>query len=83
MAWARTYLKKFGFLENSTRGVWALTSLAKERKHVDPQVVAREVREADRVQSSQKATRQNMKLLSCMITMHLKRRGGVKSYITC
>ncbi len=29
LAWARTYLKKYGFLENSTRGVWALTSLAK------------------------------------------------------
>ena len=25
LAWARTYLKKFGILENSTRGVWALT----------------------------------------------------------
>ena len=29
LAWARTYLKKFGFLENSSRGVWALTKLAK------------------------------------------------------
>jgi len=25
LAWARTYLKKFGILENSKRGVWALT----------------------------------------------------------
>lgn len=24
LAWARTYLKKYGLLENSTRGVWAL-----------------------------------------------------------
>ena len=23
LAWARTYLKKFGLLENSSRGVWA------------------------------------------------------------
>jgi len=54
LAWARTYLKKFGFLENSTRGIWALTSLAKEQKRVDPQTVVKEVREADKAQSAQK-----------------------------
>src|SRR3954454_4820244 len=25
LAWARTYLKKYGYLENSTRGVWSLS----------------------------------------------------------
>ena len=25
LAWARTYLKKFGLIENSSRGIWALT----------------------------------------------------------
>jgi restriction system protein len=25
LAWTRTYLKKYGLLENSSRGVWALT----------------------------------------------------------
>ena len=30
LAWARTYLKKYGLLENSARGVWALTAKAKE-----------------------------------------------------
>jgi restriction system protein len=54
LAWARTYLKKFGFLENSNRGVWALTSLAKEQKRVDPQTVVKVVREADKAQSAQK-----------------------------
>lgn len=24
LAWARTYLKKYGLLENSSRGIWAL-----------------------------------------------------------
>jgi restriction system protein len=28
LAWARTYLKKAGYLENSARGVWALTDKA-------------------------------------------------------
>lgn len=54
LAWARTYLKKYGFLENSTRGVWALTSLAKEQKRIDPQKVVKEVREADKAHSVQK-----------------------------
>jgi len=35
-AWARTYLKKYGLLENSARGVWSLTSLGRETESVDP-----------------------------------------------
>lgn len=54
LAWARTYLKKYGYLENSSRGVWALTKLAKEQKHVNPQTVVREIREADKAESKQK-----------------------------
>ena len=54
LAWARTYLKKYGFLENSNRGVWALTKLAKETKQVSPQDVVRKVREADRIESNHK-----------------------------
>ncbi len=54
LAWARTYLKKYGFLENSSRGVWALTTLAKEQKHVAQQDVVKKVREADKANSKQK-----------------------------
>jgi len=56
LAWARTYLKKYGFLENSSRGVWALTKLAKENKQVSPQDVVKTVREADKL-----ATKPNKK----------------------
>ena len=55
LAWARTYLKKYGFLENSSRGVWALTKLAKEQKHITPKDVVTKVREADKAQSKQKS----------------------------
>jgi restriction system protein len=48
LAWARTYLKKLGFLENSARGVWTLTKLAKEKKRVNPREVVKQVREADK-----------------------------------
>jgi restriction system protein len=48
LAWARTYLKKYGLLENSTRGVWALAAKAKETEQVVPQDVVRTVRALDK-----------------------------------
>jgi restriction system protein len=54
LAWARTYLKKYGFLENSSRGVWALTALAKDKKKVSPQDVVKKVRENDKAESNTK-----------------------------
>lgn len=50
LAWARTYLKKFGILENSSRGVWALTAKGRETDDVDTQVVRRFVAEQSRQQ---------------------------------
>lgn len=43
LAWARTYLKKYGVLENSSRGVWALTSKGGQLDQVNPQVVKKTV----------------------------------------
>ncbi|MCA9875383.1 MAG: restriction endonuclease [Anaerolineales bacterium] len=48
LAWTRTYLKKYGVLENSSRGVWALTGKGRQLARVNPKVVAREVRELTR-----------------------------------
>ena len=41
MAWTRTYLKKYGILENSSRGVWALTPKGRQTDKVNPQAVRR------------------------------------------
>lgn len=48
MAWARTYLKKFGFLESPQRGLWSLTKKAESVSEVDAKEVQRFVRELDR-----------------------------------
>jgi restriction system protein len=48
LAWARTYLKKYGLLENSTRGVWSLSPRAKVMNRVVPAEVVRHVRMLDR-----------------------------------
>jgi restriction system protein len=45
LAWARTYLKKYGVLENSSRGVWALTPKGMQLDRVDHKVVRRQVQE--------------------------------------
>lgn len=48
LAWTRTYLKKYGFLENSSRGVWALTTHGSKNEAVNPTSVKRYVREQDK-----------------------------------
>lgn len=39
LAWARSYLKNYGLLDNSLRGVWVLTNKGKKTKVVDPEKV--------------------------------------------
>jgi len=48
LAWARTYLRKYGLLENSSRGVWSLTEKAKSVESVDSSEVIRFVRNLDK-----------------------------------
>lgn len=43
LAWARNYLKNYGILENSTRGVWSLTPKGKATPRVDKAEVRRYV----------------------------------------
>ena len=54
LAWARTYLKKFGFLESPQRGLWSLTKKAESVAGVDAKEVQRFVRELDRKQRETK-----------------------------
>jgi len=47
-AWARTYLKNFGLILNSERGIWALTPTGAKTEKVDPRKVVREVQRIQR-----------------------------------
>jgi restriction system protein len=47
LAWARNYLKRYGLLENSSKGVWALTSEGLKTKSVDKKIVNRTVKSMD------------------------------------
>jgi len=59
LAWARTYLKKYDFLENSSRGIWALTQKGKDERKVMPSEVLKHVR-----QLNKKAQKTNKNKLS-------------------
>lgn len=48
LAWARNYLKRFGILENSSRGVWSLTPKGQATKTVEREDVRRFVLALDR-----------------------------------
>ena len=48
LAWVRTYLKKYGILENSSRGVWALTPKGRQTDKVNPRTVRRFVQNQDK-----------------------------------
>ena len=45
LAWTRSYMKKVGILENSSRGVWSLTTKGREMEYVDPNEIVHKVRE--------------------------------------
>lgn len=48
LAWSRTYLKKFGLLENSSRGIWALSKSNIDISKLDYTEIVRTVRDQSR-----------------------------------
>lgn len=54
LAWARTYLKKYGLLENSSRGIWALVDNEIDTTELNSDEIVRYVREKTRKPKSEK-----------------------------
>ena len=54
MAWARTYLKKYGLIDNSDRGVWALTPQYKPEQVIDVKALVQTVRATSAALSKKK-----------------------------
>ena len=52
--WARTYLRKYGLIDSSERGVWSLTDKGRKTQHVDPQVVCDSYQQSLRQKRSRK-----------------------------
>ena len=56
LAWSRTYLKKYGLLQNSARGIWSLVSTSINRNDLDPREIVKAVRDADKNKTSSSDT---------------------------
>jgi len=56
LAWARNYLKRFGLVENSARGVWSLTPKGLATKEVDKSEVKKFVKQRVQVEVDGKET---------------------------
>jgi restriction system protein len=54
MAWARTYLKNAGLIDNSSRGVWALTPQGQHTDHVDEKWVVQQVKKLRPIKTKEK-----------------------------
>lgn len=54
LAWSRTYLKKFGLIENSSRGIWALSKADINLSNIDHIEIVRAVRDMDKPEKSNK-----------------------------
>ncbi|WP_439489003.1 restriction endonuclease [Algoriphagus sp.] len=64
LAWARNYLKQYGLLENSSRGVWALTEEGQKVLEVNKEKVKRAVVKKDREQRLAKKEKDSPELQS-------------------
>jgi restriction system protein len=53
LGWSRTYLKKYGLLQNSARGVWSLVSTFIKLDSLDAKKIVKTVREADKNKTTQ------------------------------
>lgn len=59
LAWARNYLKRYGLIENSSRGVWALTDQGKKSNKLNQEKVKRSVVKKDKQERLKKESSAN------------------------
>lgn len=59
LAWTRTYLRVFGLIENSSRGVWAITTAGRNIQNVNEKEVVKSVREKMRERQSEYSDEKN------------------------
>jgi restriction system protein len=48
LIWSRTYLKKYGLIENSSRGIWSLVSPSVDVEKLDHREIIRAVKESEK-----------------------------------
>lgn len=62
LRWARNYLKNYSLLENSSRGIWALTPKGLITSKADPKIVSKKVRELNKKNRNKKLLQQDKEI---------------------
>jgi len=81
LAWSRTYLKKFGLLENSSRGIWALSKSDITINELDPIEIVKAVREQSKLASSKTKTTSTEQQIENEITKEVDNLEGWKEQL--
>jgi len=81
LAWSRTYLKKFGLLENSSRGIWALSKSDITINEFDPIEIVKAVREQSKLASSKTKTTSTEQQIENEITKEVDNLEGWKEQL--
>lgn len=68
--WARNYLKRYGLLENSSRGIWALTDKGVTTKSVDKEKVKRSVKSIDIEKKTKSVSQDDQEMEENKVTWH-------------
>ena len=81
LAWSRTYLKKYGLLENSSRGIWALSKADIDINTLNPDEIKRTVREQARPSEQKTKTETTEKEVEKEVKEEIeKTKNGNNSY---
>ena len=81
LAWSRTYLKKFGLLENSSRGIWALSKSNIPINKLDPIEIVKVVREQSKLVPSKTKTTSTEQQIENEITKEVDNLEGWKEQL--
>lgn len=76
LAWARTYLKKYGLIENSQKGIWALTDKGLKTENIDDKVIRRfvvaEIRNNSNIDDPDMMEEENLSIGNEISNLHWK-----------
>ena len=81
LAWSRAYLKKFGLLENSSRGIWALSKSDITINELDPIEIVKAVREQSKLAPSKTKTTSTEQQIENEITKEVDNLEGWKEQL--
>ena len=81
LAWSRTYLKKFGLLENSSRGIWALSKSDITLNELDPIEIIKAVKEQAKLAPSKTKTPSTEQQIENEITKEVDNLEGWKEQL--